>query len=44
MNGEDRAKYGAEIIDTDARNWYAEEAYDQTWSVRTLQKLLCGTN
>lgn len=27
-----------QIYDEEAREWYAKEAYDQTWSVRTLQR------
>ncbi len=27
-----------QVTDTKARNWYAEEAYKQGWSVRTLQR------
>lgn len=27
-----------QVFDRDAREWYAKEAYDQTWSVRTLQR------
>ena len=27
-----------QVYDNDARNWYAREAYEQTWSVRTLQR------
>ena len=26
------------VEDTEARNWYSKEAYEQTWSVRTLQR------
>ena len=26
------------VEDVEARDWYAKEAYDQTWSVRTLQR------
>ena len=25
-----------QVFDTEARNWYAREAVEQTWSVRTL--------
>ena len=27
-----------QVEDVEARDWYAKEAYDQTWSVRTLQR------
>lgn len=27
-----------QVHDQEARNWYAKEAYEQTWSVRTLQR------
>ena len=27
-----------QVEDVEARDWYAKEAYDQTWSVRTLTK------
>ena len=27
-----------QVSDADAREWYAKEAYEQTWSVRTLQR------
>ncbi len=27
-----------QVQDTDARKWYEKEAYEQTWSVRTLQR------
>lgn len=27
-----------QVIDTEARNWYARESAEQTWSVRTLQR------
>ena len=27
-----------QVHDKDARDWYAKEAYEQTWSVRTLQR------
>lgn len=27
-----------QVKDTEARNWYAREASEQTWSVRTLQR------
>ena len=27
-----------QVADTAARNWYEKEAYEQTWSVRTLQR------
>lgn len=27
-----------QVSDSDARAWYEKEAYDQTWSVRTLQR------
>ena len=27
-----------QVYDQDARKWYAKEAYEQTWSVRTLQR------
>ena len=27
-----------QVADADARAWYEKEAYDQTWSVRTLQR------
>ncbi len=27
-----------QVNDSDARNWYAKEAYEQAWSVRTLQR------
>lgn len=26
-----------QVPDATARNWYEQEAYEQTWSVRTLQ-------
>ena len=26
------------MADSDARSWYEKEAYEQTWSVRTLQR------
>lgn len=28
----------AQVLDSVARNWYEKEAYEQTWSVRTLQR------
>lgn len=27
-----------QVLDSDARDWYAKEAFEQTWSVRTLQR------
>ena len=27
-----------QVADQEARDWYASEAYDQSWSVRTLQR------
>lgn len=27
-----------QVLDSAARNWYEKEAYEQTWSVRTLQR------
>ena len=27
-----------QVADSDARSWYEKEAYEQTWSVRTLQR------
>ena len=27
-----------QVQDTEARDWYAKEAYEQAWSVRTLQR------
>lgn len=27
-----------QVADSVARNWYEKEAYEQTWSVRTLQR------
>ena len=27
-----------QVTDPDARLWYEKEAYEQTWSVRTLQR------
>jgi predicted nuclease of restriction endonuclease-like (RecB) superfamily len=27
-----------QVADPEARDWYASEAYDQSWSVRTLQR------
>ena len=27
-----------QVNDKDARDWYAKEAYEQTWSIRTLQR------
>ena len=27
-----------QVYDKEARDWYAKEAYDQTWSIRTLQR------
>ena len=27
-----------QVNDKEARDWYAKEAYEQTWSVRTLRR------